>query len=109
MSHYTLYTASSITNSPELEKIWVEFVPGIAKNFPMVTQSLLTLSALHLAYLRPEESSIWLPLSFKHQNAAIAAFRQAIPTLNEYNCHALFATAAVISVASQAWSSRLDI
>jgi hypothetical protein len=109
MHHYTRHTAASITVNNRLQKLWVEFTPEIAINFPWLTQGMLTLSALHLAYLRPEESSIWLPLSFKHQNAAIAAFREVIPTINEHNCDALFALASIISVASMAWSSRVGL
>ena len=109
MHHWSLYTAKSITSHNRQQRMWTDIAPEMAVLYPMLTRGMLTITALHLAHLRPIESSTWLPLSFKHQMAAIAAFRETISIINEENCHALFAVASMISIASMAWSSRPDL
>jgi Fungal specific transcription factor domain len=100
MHHYTLHTAGSLIQDSEMRQLWQSRIPEEATSYPFLMQGLLALSALHLAYQHPSKRSMWIRLSLKHQDTALASFRSTLPSLNKDNCHALFALSAIVSLTS---------
>jgi hypothetical protein len=52
---------------------------------------MLALASLHQAYLRPLEAESYEVLAVPHHNLALTLFRDALTSITEYNCHALYA------------------
>lgn len=66
---------------------------------------ILALSALHLAYLKPEEASKYARLSDKHQAIALAKYRSILASdIDMESADALFAFAATINLTTMARS-----
>ncbi|KAF2670692.1 hypothetical protein BT63DRAFT_401003 [Microthyrium microscopicum] len=105
MHHYTLYTADSLIDNAEIQRLWKYVFPEEALRHPFLTQGLLAISALHLTSTRPIERLIWTPLALKHQSRALQLFRATLPCVNQENCHAQFALSILISVTSMAFCS----
>jgi hypothetical protein len=105
MHHYSLFTADSLMEDDEVNRLWKIVIPEEALKHPFLMEGLLAMSALHLTSQRPKERAIWTPLGLKHQEKALVSFRSTLPSLNEENCHAMFALSTLIWVTSMAFSS----
>ncbi|KAH8815382.1 hypothetical protein F5884DRAFT_851857 [Xylogone sp. PMI_703] len=68
-----------------------EVVPRLAMTQIYLMHSIMAISALHIAYLRPQEAYAYRLLAAHHQNRALPLIRTAITCINEENCHALYA------------------
>lgn len=102
MHHYTT-TVYRLGVRENVVHLWRDYIPQQAVKHPFLLHGLLALAALHLAFLRPEESSQRLQICDKHQAIALEKFRSILsspidPTLVD----ALFALAATLSVSSMA-------
>jgi hypothetical protein len=104
MHHFTLHTSSSLLlQDHDVKQAWESVVPELALEHPFLMQGLLALSALHLAYLRPNEEASWTRLASEHQNRGIAAIQPMISKLTSYsgeNVHALFAATIMLTISS---------
>jgi hypothetical protein len=65
----------------------------------------MSLSAFHLAYKRPAEATLWIPLAFKHQATVLSSLRIGSSGINEENCLALFCLSVTVSLAVLSSSS----
>jgi hypothetical protein len=104
MHHYTAFTSKELSQSDAITHLWQHEALDLAVKHPFLMHGLLAISALHLASKEPESAKEFLPLSIHHQNLAISAFRSQLSHINEGNCHALFAQAAVVSISSKVFS-----
>lgn len=74
----------------------------MAVDHPYLMHGILATSAMHLAYLRPNEVRKYLRLCDQHQVIAIAQFRKRLGNVDSQNAAALFALAALLSAAALA-------
>jgi Fungal specific transcription factor domain len=110
MHHYSSHTESFfLARDQEIERIWKQEIPLLAMDNPHLMHGLLSLSALHLAYLRPMEQRIWIQFALKHQNTALKLFRAALSSLNENNFHSSLALSVLLSVSSMTFSNSRKI
>lgn len=58
--------------------------------------TVLSLSAMHLAYLQPNEGPRYSVLAANHQDIGLAGFRAELQKFGEDNCHALFASSILV-------------
>jgi hypothetical protein len=65
---------------------------------------VLSLSALYLAHIHPEKSSLYLHASDSHAAAGIALFQPQIGNMNDENCHACFTFSTCLFL--QAWATQ---
>jgi hypothetical protein len=72
--------------------------PKLAINHPFLLHEILAISALHKAYLHPDQRSVYYPLGIHHQDLAIKEMRTVLPNLNADNAGAMFATGAIVSL-----------
>jgi len=104
MHHFTANTSSSLVlGDRAVDKVWLSVVPDLALEYPFLTRGLLALSALHLAYLRPQEEARWTHIAFENQNKAIAAIQPIISDLSAQSrdcLYALFATLCTLTFSS---------
>lgn len=80
------------------EKAWQNEVPRQGLEFPFLLRGILAVTGLHMARLRPEQSEEYLREAANHQILALPAYRFALKSITERNCHALFAFATLTSV-----------
>ncbi|KAB8235760.1 Zn(II)2Cys6 transcription factor domain-containing protein [Aspergillus alliaceus] len=81
-AHYTTSTAYKFSLHPLLQTFWRVEVPQIGFAAPYTLRVILAISALHLAYLRPDKTQLHLSqASTRHE----AALRLATPEMANIN------------------------
>lgn len=105
MFHYTVSVASSLTPDVVWQTVLQKRIPEIGMLHPFLMQGLLAISAFHLVIERPKERAEWMALGLKHGMSSSAQFRTLLPTVNESNCHALFALSIMTCIQAVAFGS----
>ncbi|KAI1936209.1 hypothetical protein LOZ66_004666 [Ophidiomyces ophidiicola] len=89
MRHYTAFTSLSLSEDGRKRMIWQFTIPQQAQSFPFLMDNLLSLAALHLAYLRPSEQKKYTYLAAKYQAQCIKGAQQRTPGITGENCSAV--------------------
>ncbi|KAL5051086.1 hypothetical protein BDW71DRAFT_172251 [Aspergillus fruticulosus] len=98
MHHYTLYTSKTFARRPQMQETWQTTIPEIAYSHEFLMHGLLGLSALHLAYLKPERYSHYLAGAGFHMSLGLRSYRRLILSPSSDNCHALFCFSSLVMV-----------
>lgn len=61
----------------------------MASNHAFVLDSILAISALHLARLETSPKKSWLQTALRYQNLTLAGFNEALSTISPENCEAV--------------------
>lgn len=78
-------------------------IPRIAVAHPFLLDSLLALSALHLAYLETHDNHSWLEVALKYQNRACSAFSRVLAEMSPENCGPAFICSIFIMLCATAY------
>jgi hypothetical protein len=78
---------------------WEREIPKLALSCDYLAHGIISLAALHLAYLNPDQRDKYEYLSAQHQDLALAPFRQAVQYVTPQNCNQLFAFSAFLITA----------
>lgn len=92
--HYTTSTAYTMSH----DDLYRLAIPGMAFAHDFLMHAILALSALHLAYLRPEYKTHYLNLSDKHLQVALPAFTSTLLAINQENCHACMGFTMILGI-----------
>ncbi|PYI09286.1 C6 transcription factor [Aspergillus sclerotiicarbonarius CBS 121057] len=98
MHHYCIYTSKTMSDRESIRDVWQIEVPKIAYSYEFLMHGILSLSALHLAYTRPEKHSHYLNTSNFHMALGLQTFRIILQNPTEENCRALFCFSSLIMV-----------
>ena len=98
LHHFTTRTCYTFSDKSPAQHIWQNAIPQIAFSYPFLMRGLLAVSALHLAYLRPEEARYFEIKAMTHHTAALGPFQELMKALSPSNCDAVFAFASVLIV-----------
>ncbi|KAL3455231.1 hypothetical protein BJX64DRAFT_297889 [Aspergillus heterothallicus] len=98
MHHYTLHTSKTFARRPQMQETWQVVIPEIAYSYEFLMHGLLGLSALHLAYLKPERYSHYLASAGLHMSHGLRSYRRVIQAPSSENCSALFCFSGLIMV-----------
>lgn len=108
MHHYTT-VLSVLGVRDNVAYIWRHFIPHEAFKHAFLMHGLLAFSALHLAFLIPDNSPKYLQLCDKHQSIALQHFRSILSSpVDPELANALLAQAATLSISSMARSCALS-
>jgi len=66
--------------------------------YAFVLDAVLAVSALHKAYMEPENGKKYMSACLYYQNECLCAFQEQLTNINQDNCHAIFAVSALIHV-----------
>ena len=99
MAHWTMTASNTIMMRPAVSYLYHKIGPEVAVNFPSAMHIMLSISALHLAYLRPAERSKYLGLSSRHQQHGIHQLSGTIQNITKENIIPVFLTSALLPVA----------
>lgn len=103
-----MFTSRTIINSPKMDYVFHNIFPEFAYSHAYMMHGLISLTALHIAYLRPDDRRANLHLAAHHHTLALKGFRNAIDFMNPGNAEALFATASLIFMYSFSTFSKLS-
>lgn len=98
MHHFCISTSKTMSPLEEVCNVWESEIPKIGYAYEFLMRGILSLSALHLAYLKPEKQSQYLTSSTFHMALALPAFRTILQSPTEENCCALFAFSSIIMI-----------
>ena len=95
-----------MTDQSTTYSIWQTDIPRLALDHPFLLHGLLALAAMHLHHTSPavnQGGSVYAEVASLHQDLALAEYRAQLQTINENNCHALFAFSFVLGALSYAF------
>ncbi|KAL9109762.1 MAG: hypothetical protein Q9227_005631 [Pyrenula ochraceoflavens] len=101
LHHYTTRTCFTMTDDIQLHHIWQIVIPKQAFSHEFLLHGLLALAALH--YRRESSgshSTTFTELAQQHQEQALTSYIPLLQTIDEVNCHALFAFSSIIGALS---------
>ncbi|KAL3440277.1 hypothetical protein BJX65DRAFT_35232 [Aspergillus insuetus] len=98
MHHYTLYTSKTLARRPQMQEIWQVVIPELAYSYEFLMHGILSLSALHLASLKPERYSHYLAGAGFHMSLGLRSYRRILLSPSRDNCYALFCFSSLIMV-----------
>ncbi|KAI9695061.1 MAG: hypothetical protein M1820_008954 [Bogoriella megaspora] len=100
---YATTTSFTLSDHPELQKIWQQVVPRIAFTHHFLLHAILAFSALHLARVQPERKISLYNEASVHHSTGLKMFRSIMPNISQENCDACFAFSSIIT--AYAWAS----
>ncbi|CAG8958118.1 hypothetical protein HYFRA_00000464 [Hymenoscyphus fraxineus] len=86
LHHWSLSTSLSMTSDPVLRTLWRTKIPQMAFEFPFLMRGILTVAALHLAYLHPERRDFYVSNSLQHHDIALSGATEVLPNVSNENC-----------------------
>ncbi|RYP41685.1 hypothetical protein DL767_000890 [Monosporascus sp. MG133] len=89
LHHWTVSTSINIFKVSDVNAFWQIIIPQIAFQHPFVTYAILSLAALHLAYINGTENSPHIMEANRHHNEALRGFRHAVNEITSDNSEAL--------------------
>ncbi|GKT57656.1 fungal Zn binuclear cluster domain containing protein [Colletotrichum tofieldiae] len=108
MHHYSTSTRHVLPQDACTEELWKTAIPEMACSHKFLMHGLLALSALHYAYVHPQEQKKWDIISVHHQNLALRFFALRLNGINKDNCEAYFFLATLIFIVSICSVARSD-
>ena len=107
MHHFSTSTCFTMTDVPEIYPLWQIAIPKIAFSEDFLLHGLLAISALQLQHEKvstPQPTSpSWLDLARTYQQSALSSYIPKLKTIDDQNCHALFALSAILGGLSYAF------
>lgn len=88
--HYLTVTCHSLTIKPVDTHNFQILVPRLAVSYNYLLDSLLAVSALHLASIEVNETRSWLHVALKYQNQAVSGFSKALAEMSSQTCQPAF-------------------
>lgn len=95
LHHWTWSTSQSVADFPDVSRYWQTVFPQIAFEHTFVMHAILSLAALHQAYLYPERRKQLTMEAMRYHNQAIQGFQRGIDRMNDSNSDALFACSSL--------------
>ncbi|KAJ5608670.1 hypothetical protein N7528_009237 [Penicillium herquei] len=100
LHHYSTSTCYTISRLPILQTVWRIRVPKFGFSSPFLLHGILSLSALHLAYLKPEQHAQYVTQAEFHHNLALKMVSATLPMLDEENAAAIYLFSTITSIIS---------
>ncbi|CZR62739.1 related to C6 finger domain protein [Phialocephala subalpina] len=94
--HFIMTTSLTFAEDPGSLNFWQSNLPKMGFQYHFILHFLLTLSALHLARLRPEKKDQYLAQAEHHHTIALRGATPDLANLNDSNCQAIYAASILI-------------
>lgn len=95
LHHWTWSTSQSVADFPDVSRYWQTVFPQIAFEHIFVMHAILSLAALHQAYLDPKRRRQLTMEAIRYHNQALQGFQRGIGRMNDGNGDALFACSSL--------------
>ena len=100
LHHYSTSTCYTISRLPVLQTVWRITVPKLGFASPFLLHGILALSALHLAYLKPDHHANYAAQAEFHHNLALQTVSPILPRIDEDNATAVYLFSTITSIIS---------
>ncbi|KAK9849988.1 uncharacterized protein MYU51_012739 [Penicillium brevicompactum] len=100
LHHYSTSTCYTISRLPVLQTVWRITVPRLGFASPFLLHGILALSALHLAYLKPDHHANYAAQAEFHHNLALQTVSPILPRIDEDNATAVYLFSTITSIIS---------
>lgn len=107
LHHWNLVTSLSMVGSQASAEVWQTHFPRISFQYPCAMHSILSLAALHVAYLNPSRKQSSFIEAACHHTKALEGFNEAINHIGVENSEAVFTTATLLFFYAFVTLSRL--
>jgi hypothetical protein len=91
LHHWTLHASREMYKDARLHECWQSLFPRIAFRTPFVMHGILSLAALHMAYLDHSSREHRTLQALQHHNASLRGFREALAHVSDDSSDPLFA------------------
>jgi hypothetical protein len=86
LHHFTASTAPTLSTNSQLQRLWQDCIPRLALSADYVLLSILAISSLHLAYLRPQRRQFHWNRGIQLYQTALGKAKVEMEHLSEENC-----------------------
>jgi len=109
MHHFCAITANTLATREDLRYTWRVTVPREGYSNPFLMHGILSMAALHRAYLYPAKAEEYLRLSAYHQSSGLKDFQKLLLNIQQDNWKAVFCFASMVVIYVSALPTRLGI
>ncbi|KIW71378.1 hypothetical protein PV04_03554 [Phialophora macrospora] len=106
LHQFVTSTYRTFNDDHEIQNVWKTSIVRMALSHPYLMYELLAISALHLAYCRPESSPWYYPRSTELQTQALNSFNSIQQEVDASNCAPVLMFASLLAVHVLADPSR---
>ena len=107
MDHFTAHTWLTLATDENTRQMWRVIVPQLVYQHEYLMHALLACTALHMAYLNPDQHIDLTIKARTHQDHALPLFRAAVPSVGNETCDAVLIFARLVSITAFALDERL--
>ncbi|KAI5804315.1 hypothetical protein EDC01DRAFT_701768 [Geopyxis carbonaria] len=97
---WTIETANTISNRPDLQLLWRVKIPELAVHQPYLMHAILGVSALHLHTKGASPSTDYLATARAHHDRAVRGMATQLAHISQDNCHALVVASCLVVIYS---------
>lgn len=98
MHHWCISTTDTLAFREDLRYVWRVVFPQEGYRHPFVTHGLLSLAALHKAYLIPSTRQEYLNLAASHHALGLEKFISLLSNINDSNWKAMLCYSSIVIV-----------
>ncbi len=98
LHHFITETCFTLSDRGASHELWRVNAPQVAFQHDFLMRGILAISALHLAWLRPDRKDHYSHIAVRQQDAALGAFRAIMSSMDQSNCDAFFGLSSLIVV-----------
>ncbi|OHW97542.1 fungal specific transcription factor-like protein [Colletotrichum incanum] len=91
LHHWTVSTSVDIYKTPGPDALWQVVFPQIGFEYPFVAHAILSLAALHMAYIDGSYNSSHVTEAIQHHETALAGFHNVVRNFTSEKSEALLA------------------
>lgn len=106
--HHITSTCFTLSPTPtDIERAQIT-IPRMALEYPFLMHGLLSVAAIHLSHLKPEQQEYYALQAAYHQDLALPVYRSMVAQVDRQNCQAVFAFSSTILQYSMASTQSSD-
>ncbi|KAH8654034.1 hypothetical protein BGZ60DRAFT_533126 [Tricladium varicosporioides] len=98
MNQFTAETCFSIFAGQRQQKLWQRDIPLQARSYPLLMHGLLSVAALHLAFVEPNNLSMYRIRALYHHDIGVRSFNHLLKNVSAEESHILFAFALMLVI-----------
>lgn len=98
LHHFTTQTCFTLSDRAASHELWRVNAPQVAFQHDFLMRGILAISALHMAWLKPDKKDHYSHIAVRQQDAALSAFRSIMSKMDQTNCDAFFGLSSLIVV-----------
>jgi hypothetical protein len=98
LHNFSTSTCYTLHSDPALKTLWRINVPQLGFQYDFVMRGVLALSALHLAYYKPEKRDLFIAQAKIQNQAGLRAAAAMLPYITQENCSAVYIFSALTCI-----------